>query len=160
MILYFFCVLTVVSAFYAVYKENLVHAVFSLLLAFFGMAGLFVYLNADFLAALQILIYVGGILVLFLFGVMFTQHIYNIKISVKPISRFTGMLLSAIFFILFFGIVIGKSKFLVDGGTIYPSSVQSIGHLLLTKYVLPFEVTSVLLVACMVGVILITMRKD
>jgi NADH-quinone oxidoreductase subunit J len=155
-------ILTVVSGFYAVYTENLVHAVFALLATFFGMAGLFVYLRADFLAALQVLVYVGGILVLFLFGVMFTQDIYRLKISAKPINRVWGMILGVGFLASFFWAVILKGRFVLDTGVgmTLGQGVEALGGLLLTRYVLAFEAVTLLIVACMVGAILLTLKRE
>ncbi|MEK6571394.1 MAG: NADH-quinone oxidoreductase subunit J, partial [Bacteroidota bacterium] len=72
-VFYVFALVTVVSAFVVVFSKNIVHSAFSLLFTFFGVAGLYVLLNADFLAVTQLLIYVGGILILLLFGVMLTS---------------------------------------------------------------------------------------
>ena len=68
-------VLVVVTAFWAVTARNLVHSAVALMGTLFGVAGLYVFLYADFLAAVQVVIYVGGILVLIIFGVMLTQKI-------------------------------------------------------------------------------------
>jgi len=156
------CIVTVVSAFYAVYTENLVHAVFALLATFFGMAGLFVYLGAEFLAALQVLVYVGGILVLFLFGVMFTQDIYTLKISARPINRVLGLILGFAFLVAFFWVAILKGTFLLDfgPGMGLNQGVEALGGLLLTRYVLAFEAVTLLIVACMVGAILLTLKRE
>ena len=68
------------SALYVVVGKNLVHSAFALVAAFFGVAVFYVYLGADFLAGAQVLIYVGGILTLLLFGVMLTNRIYNLNL--------------------------------------------------------------------------------
>ncbi|HSQ75876.1 MAG TPA: NADH-quinone oxidoreductase subunit J, partial [Bacteroidota bacterium] len=72
-VFYIFAAITVLSAFVVVFSRNLMYAACSLLFTFFGVAGLYILLHADFLAVTQILIYVGGILVLLLFGIMLTS---------------------------------------------------------------------------------------
>src|SRR5262245_52653277 len=98
-----FAGLTLVSAGVVVFSRNLVHAAFALLFTLGGMAALYVLLGADFLAMTQVLVYIGGILILLLFGVMFTQRIYDMKAETRfinlPMAVLTGVLT---FFLLFF----------------------------------------------------------
>ena len=82
------CMLIIVSAFWVIVSPNLVHSAVSLLFTLFGVAGLYVFLYADFIAAAQVIIYVGGILVLIIFGVMLTNKIsdatmYQIKLIIR-----------------------------------------------------------------------------
>ena len=85
-VFYVFAVITVVSAFVVVFSRNIMYAAFSLLFTFFGVAGLYVLLSADFLAVTQILIYVGGILVLLLFGVMLTNNVVSVDIKTGTLN--------------------------------------------------------------------------
>ena len=80
-VFYLFAAVTVGSAAAVVFVSRLIYAVFALLFTFFGVAGLYVFLNADFLAGAQVLIYVGGILILLLFGVMLTNRIYDLNLA-------------------------------------------------------------------------------
>ena len=82
------CLLTIVTAVWVVLSPNLIHSAVSLLFTLFGVAGLYVYLYADFIAATQIIIYVGGILVLIIFGVMLTNNIDDPKLSNKSQNQF------------------------------------------------------------------------
>ena len=75
--------MTIASALVVVTVRNIVHAAFSLMVTLFGVAGLYVFLQADFLAATQVIVYVGGILVLILFGVMMTSGRFEMPIQVK-----------------------------------------------------------------------------
>src|SRR6266536_5738740 len=76
-------VVTVGSAAVVVLSRSLIYSAFALLFTFFGVAGLYVLLGADFLAATQLLIYVGGILVLLLFGVMLTHKLYDLNLKTE-----------------------------------------------------------------------------
>ena len=82
-----FFLLTLVSAGIVVFSSHIVRSAFALLLTFFGVAGLYVFLGADFLAGTQVLVYVGGILVLLLFAVMLTNRIKDIQLSNESRGR-------------------------------------------------------------------------
>src|SRR5512135_2345235 len=92
-VFYFFAAMTVTSAAVVVFSRNLIHNAFALLFTFFGVAGLYVFLGADFLAATQMVIYVGGILVLLIFGVMLTQKISEMKLSAETYQFWPGLIL-------------------------------------------------------------------
>ena len=81
---YFFGALTIVFGAVVVLSKNIMISAFSLLFTFFGIAGLYVLLSADFLAITQIMIYIGGILVLIIFGVMLTINITGVYIILLP----------------------------------------------------------------------------
>jgi len=80
-IFYFFAAMTIASAAVVVFARSLIRSAFALLFTFFGVAALYACLGADFLAATQLVIYVGGILVLLLFGVMLTHKLYDLHLS-------------------------------------------------------------------------------
>src|ERR1035438_10692269 len=82
-IFYLFATITLVSAFFVVTIRNIVYSAFFLLFTFFGVAGIYVILGADFVAMVQLIVYVGGILVLILFGVMLTNKITNVQIKTR-----------------------------------------------------------------------------
>ena len=85
-IFYIFALFTVASAAFVVFTKNVVYAAFSLLATLFGVAGLYIFLEADFLAAAQVLVYVGGILILIIFGVMLTHRVMDVELKVKTIQ--------------------------------------------------------------------------
>ena len=87
-IFYLFAAITVLSAFFVVTNRNVVYSAFFLLFTFFGVAGIYVLLGADFVAIVQLIVYVGGILILLLFGVMLTNKITNVEI---PYSDFRSL---------------------------------------------------------------------
>ena len=102
---YLFAALTLVSAFFVVTLRNIVYSAFFLLFTFFGVVGLYVLLAADFIAIVQLVVYVGGILILLLFGVMLTNKITNVQIKTG-----TFQLLPAIVGVgLFVGILVADN---------------------------------------------------
>src|SRR5436309_4446362 len=86
-VFYGFALLTIASAAAVAFSSNIVYSAFSLMGTLFGVAALYVFLAADFVAAAQVLIYIGGILVLILFAVMLTHRIANVQVSNRSVGR-------------------------------------------------------------------------
>ncbi len=118
-IFYLFAIITVLGAVVTACARNIVYAAFGLLFTFFGVAGLYVMANADFLAVTQLLVYVGGILILLIFGVMLTNRIGTVDIRVGGGSRWVaGILALGLFAILmaaFFGTAATHTEKSADG---------------------------------------------
>jgi NADH-quinone oxidoreductase subunit J len=152
-------VLVVVSAFWVVTSRNLVHSAIALMGTLFGVAGLYVFLYADFMAAVQVVIYVGGILVLIIFGVMLTNRITT------PVLIQTSMPNRLFAAVVVFLIFIGLSALMIrtpwQQGELDTSSstVTAIGTALMTKYLLHFEVASVLLLLALLGAAYLSRRE-
>ncbi len=144
-----FVLLTIGSAMVVVFHSRIIYSAFALLFTFFGIAGLYVFLAADFLAASQILIYVGGILTLIIFGVFMTTKITTLSIPQQTHHRFIALIPVGL---VFYGLVhmILVTNWPVKILDIGPTT-QMLGQLLLTKYLVPFELASVLLLAALVG---------
>ncbi len=158
MVFYLFAALTVGSALVVVASRNIVHSAFALLFTFFGVAGLYVFLSADFLAATQLLIYVGGILVLILFGVMLTRKVFDVKIFGGKGQVYPAAVGVALIFSLLI-IVIMKTPWHLMGGRAMEPTTAEIGKMLMTDFLLPFEVASVLLLAALIGAVIL-IRKE
>lgn len=152
-------VLVVVTAFWVVTARNLVHSAVALMGTLFGVAGLYVFLYADFLAAVQVVIYVGGILVLIIFGVMLTQRIATVVViqSSMP-NRF---LAAVVVFFLFIGLSSLMFRTPWHRGELVETTgtVATIGTSLLTKYLLHFEVASILLLVALLGAAYLSRRE-
>ena len=149
----------VCSAFWVVISPNLVHSAVSLLITLFGVAGLYVFLYADFLAATQIVIYVGGILVLIIFGVMLTNKIDKPVIASDSSNKVIGLFVSSFIFSMLAIIVLQTPWNINSDISQGPSTVELIGHLILGKYLLPFELISVLLLAALAGSAMLARKK-
>ena len=165
-IFYGFALMTVASALLVVTVRNIVHAAFSLMVTLFGVAGLYVFLQADFLAATQVIVYVGGILVLILFGVMMTSGRFEMPVQVKShIERgqlFLGGAVALALFMLLLTVIANTPvwKNRIDDGTELLPTTEQIGKLILNgPFLLPFEVVSVLLLVALIGAALIS-RKE
>lgn len=154
-----FVLITIIPCFWVALSSNIVHAAFSLLFTFFGIAGLYVMLGADFIGVVQVIIYIGGILVLIIFGVMMTQGGRVLPLSVQLPGRIFGAILSGIILVaLCFAAVSSQWPIELSQSKLEPTSA-AIGNLLLSKYLIPFEVASLLLLVALIGALLIVRRS-
>jgi len=157
-VFYVLAALTVGSAILVAVLPNIIYSAVALLFTFGGVAGLYVLLSADFLAATQVLVYVGGILVLIMFAVFLSTRISSVKLS-NPVHF---RLPAAGICLVLFGVLAYTSvspAFVPKPEITYQPTTAEIGELLMTRYLLPFEVASVLLLAALIGAALLS-RPD
>jgi NADH-quinone oxidoreductase subunit J len=155
---YFFAVLTVGSAAVVVFSRSLIYSIFGLLFTFFGVAALYVFLGADFLAATQMVIYVGGVLVLLLFGVMLTHKLYNLDLKTETFQFVPALLLIvAIFGVLLLAMT--RATWFSGGVRAPEPTTAEIGKMFMREYILPFEVASVFLLVALIGAAMIVRRR-
>ncbi len=152
-----FAALTLVPAVVVVFSRNLVYSAFSLLFTLSGVAALYVLLGADFLAVTQVLVYVGGILVLILFGVMFTQRAYDLKAEAASFKRVRAAVLGVMVFAALAGVIRGVEW--PQAARAVEPTAASIGNLLLSEYLLPFEIISVLLLVVLIGAVVVGKKE-
>ena len=157
-VFWFIAALTVMSAAFVVLNNQLIYSAVALLFTLFGIAGLYVFLWADFIAGIQILVYVGGILVLVIFGIMLTNKIRSVRISHKSIQQGVGGVIAFWLFIFLF-IALSKAPWLLNNSVEPSSTVREIGILLLTDFLLPFEIISVLLLGALIGAAVLSRGK-
>jgi NADH-quinone oxidoreductase subunit J len=157
-VFYVVAILTVLSAAAMVFSKNLIHCAVGLLFAFLGVAGIYVLLAADFLAAVQILIYVGGILVLLLFGVMLSQRITGVQLQTGTLQLLPALLACGAIFAILMQLALKTRWAQATISEVMPTS-RTIGNLLMTEYLLPFEIISILLLAALVGAAFIARRE-
>ena len=119
--------ITVISAAFVVLNNQLVYSAIALLFTLFGVAGLYVFLWADFIAGVQLLVYVGGILVLIIFGIMLTNRISSVRISHKSVQQGVGGAV-IIWLFIFLSIVILKTPWLNQTAIEPASSVAQVNY--------------------------------
>lgn len=144
-----FAAMTVASALLVAVSRNIIYSAYALLLTFFGVAGLYAFLDADFLAAAQLLVYVGGILVLILFGVMLTNKIRDINLSNDSTNPILGAVVAGLIFLVLAYVSIRTDWEVVPRGP--ETTTEHIGRAFMGKYLLPFEASSVLLLGALIG---------
>lgn len=161
-VFYMFAVVVIVSAMGVVFSKKMMYSAFSLLFTFFGMAGLYVLLNADFVAVTQIMVYVGGILVLIVFGVMLTTKITGVEIKSGTLGTFqlvVGAIVAACIAI-FLSVMYMNVEWMTSNMNIEVSSTTGfIGFGLFTEYLLAFFMAAILLLVAFIGAAKIARRK-
>ncbi len=156
-----FALIVIISAGGVAFSRKMMYAAFSLLFTFFGVAGLYVLLNADFIAVTQIMVYIGGILILIIFGVMLTSKFTDLQIK----SGTTGAIqitLAAIVSIIgafFLIIAFWNTEWYTQPLKEVTTTVEPIGMLLMTKYFLTFQIAAILLLVAFIGAAKIARRK-
>jgi NAD(P)H-quinone oxidoreductase subunit 6 len=156
-VFYLLATVTVVSAVGVVVTRNVLHSALALMGTLLGVASLFVLLQADFLGVVQLLVYVGGILVLTLFAVMLTSRT-DVRVSNRSVGRLPAALLSGCLLALL--VLVLRHTTWISGGAQPPqSTVYALGSAFLGTYVLPFEVASMVLLVALLGAVVVS-RKE
>lgn len=147
----FFALMTIVGAAILLISQKVMYAAFGLLISFLGVAGIYVFAGADFLAVTQIMVYVGGILVLLIFGVMLVR---DGEEDVKEVELPLTGLLSVLAFFAFLLLFLLEARFKLgvsEQNQPIASTVKSFGIAFVTDYVLLFELIGLLLLIALVG---------
>ncbi|WP_029057159.1 NADH-quinone oxidoreductase subunit J [Stappia stellulata] len=164
---YLFAAIAVASAFMVIASRNPVHSVLFLILAFFNAAGLFILLGAEFLAMLLVLVYVGAVMVLFLFVVMMLDvdfvEMRQGVLQYMPVGGLIGIIL-LVELLLVLGVWVISPE--VVGNTAAPApmpqdgaNVSALGQLIYTRYILYFQTAGLVLLVAMIGAIVLTLRQ-
>ncbi|MEA5459507.1 NADH-quinone oxidoreductase subunit J [Arcicella sp. LKC2W] len=159
---YFLTALTLLSALMVVLSKNPIHSVLYLVFTFFCISGHYVLLNAQFLMAVNIVVYAGAIMVLFLFVIMMMDLRKNMPDSKNTLTKLAGAILGGTLLVI---MVAATRKMDLSGDAIianYSSQtgmVESLGKILYRDYVLPFELVSVLFFVAMVGAVMLGKRE-
>jgi NADH-quinone oxidoreductase subunit J len=157
---YLFATICCLSGLMVVSSRNPVHSVLFLILAFFNAAGLFILLNAEFLAMLLVVVYVGAVAVLFLFVVMMLDINYSELREgfqkYRPLGLFIGAVLLVELFATFFEYS-GNIKSLPSPGEVH--NTKALGQVIYTDYIYLFQLAGLILLVAMIGAIALTLRK-
>ncbi len=149
---YGFAAVIVASAFMAATMRSIVHAAFSLIATFFGVAAIYAILGSDFLAITQAVVYIGGILILLVFGVLLTDRVPEPYRVTRPRSIVPAVIVAGLVFVgLAWASMSTQWPHLKEVGIPEGTTVRQIGTSLLTDYLIPFEFASVLLLVVLVG---------
>lgn len=166
----FSAIFTIACALGVLFLKNIMHACVALLGSLLGVAGLYVTLGADFVAVSQIMVYVGGVVILMLFAVMLTggvdfkskiQELFNLAPNMGNKFTYSLAFISAILFLATLSqLIYGIIKNLKQSPTVaFSSTVEALGKSLMTEHVLAFEISSVLLLGSLIGAAIISRPK-
>lgn len=169
---------TIASAALVVVAKKILHAAFALSICFLGVAAIYVFLHADFIAAVQLIVYVGGIIVLIMFAIMFSSHTQEAggEGGRKYLALGAGAATAAMIFTSIMLIISRLQQPLHEANAFAGQAYQhtagitqadlasetprlGLGHILMGEYMLPFEVASILVLAALVGAVVIV-RKE
>lgn len=158
-IFFFFAAVAVIFALVVVLHRNPVVGALSLVASFFALAVIYVLLDAPFLAALQVIVYAGAIMVLFLFVIMLLNLQRVPEPTTRPIQQFLGYTTAAAFGV---GLVYYLLKYAVfeslPAGP-FRADARAIGKAMFEAYIFPFEMVSILLLAAIVGALMLSGRS-
>lgn len=163
---YAFGALLLIGALFVLFTRNVLYAAFALMLALLSVAALYVLAYADFVAVAQLVVYVGGVLILLIFGIMLTNRLSDQSVLSGVHNRFWGFVLGLLTAgILLFGVVEVPQSMLgwLNAPTAEPiseSTVQTLGFLLMTNYSLAFELAGVLLLIALIGALFLARRPE
>lgn len=151
--------IALLSAVYFIAAKNPLYSVLSLVVTFFSIAGLYILLNAQFLGIVQIIVYAGAIMVLFLYILMMLNLNKADESKKNPMAKIIGVLSAGILFVGLLGAYKGLSGNSTSQGIDQSMGLtKNLGKLLFNEYVLPFELASILILAGIVGAVLIGKR--
>jgi NADH-quinone oxidoreductase subunit J len=159
MVFWFLAVLLVGSALAVVLSKNLFHAVLWLALALTGTAGVFLALDAEFLAAVQLLLYAGGVITIVVFAIVVTERLVGQRITQTSRGIAGGAVVSVVVLVLMINAVMQRPL----AATRPPMAgdlTRTLGDTILTRYVLPFELLAFLMLAALLGAIYFARPDD
>jgi NADH-quinone oxidoreductase subunit J len=158
---YFFAALAIASAIAMVTRRNIVHGAVYLITALLATAGIFLQLQAEFLFVVQIILYVGGIMVLFIFVIM----LVNLDVALHLVQFNRQRFVAGVLAIVLAAQVVGAfwvgrgSLGLGAGRAMEPKNTEAVGQALFSQYMLPFEIASILLLVAMIGAVVMAKRR-
>lgn len=151
---------TLTGAVLAVSLKNVFYNALALILALFGVAGLFIYLNSEFLAIMEVIIYIGAIAIAIIFAIMLSSPMRKERLPENPAKVVRGLVIAVLFFLGLTQTLRHAQWHLVaaDAGDDY--SIAAIGKSLLSKNALPFEAVSFILLIAIIGALVISQTKE
>jgi NADH-quinone oxidoreductase subunit J len=151
--------LAIFSGLAMILSRNPVHSVLYLIVTFFAIAGHYFLLNAEFLGAVHIIVYAGAIMVLFLYVIMMLNLNKEQIEKTKNWIKFVAVLGSGILMLVLVGLISRSTLVPAHSGTVTSGTVQNLGKILYSDFLLPFELASVLFLAAMVGAVYLSKKE-
>jgi NADH-quinone oxidoreductase subunit J len=158
---YFFALLGIASAILMVTRRNIVHSAVFLISTLLATAGIFLQLQAEFLFVVQIILYVGGIMVLFVFVIMLVNLDVSLHLVQFNRQRFVAAVLAVVLAAQVLGAFwVGRTSLGPGASRVMePKNTEAVGQALFQRYVLPFEIASILLLVAMIGAVVMAKRR-
>lgn len=161
LVFYILAAITLSTAFLTIYSKNPIHSAIYLVLCMTSIAGHFLLFNSQFLFAVQIVVYSGAIMVLFLFTLMLMNLSKEDEVHKPRITRFGAIVVFVLISIVLITIFINSKPIVGEydvSGEDY-QSIKVLGKVLMNDYILPFEFASILLLVAMIGAVLLSKKE-
>jgi NADH-quinone oxidoreductase subunit J len=152
-------IVIIVSAILVVTLRNIFHCALALILCLFCVAGIYVTLNAEFLAAAQVLIYVGAVAILMIFAIMLTSEMASKRIVQTNKNALIAFIICLAFAFTVIELVRSTTTWITATAPLPADNTMTIGKLLMTDFMLPFEVVSVLMLAALIGAVVLAREE-
>ncbi|MDQ6609547.1 MAG: NADH-quinone oxidoreductase subunit J [Bacteroidota bacterium] len=152
-------VVTLFSALMVITSKNPVFSVLWLIVTFFTISGHYILLNAQFLAIVNIIVYAGAIMVLFLFVIMLMNLSNDTEPQKSKWLKLAGAVAGGCLLLVLVAALRGTETRMTEMGTGEIGLIQNLGHVLFTEYVVPFEIASILFLSAMIGAVVIGKRE-
>ena len=155
--------MSVASAVMILLSKNIIRSVFLLVVVFIGVAGIYMITQAEFVAVTQILVYVGGILILLMFGIMLTNRMEGQELISGHKRLIPGVLVAGLLLWLLISLILSATESFQTGAGYAQENISTtkfIGFQLMTSHILALEITAVLLLVALVGAAFIVGHKD
>jgi NADH-quinone oxidoreductase subunit J len=146
--------MAVITSLFVVVGRNLFHSAMMLGAFLLAMSGLYFLLDADLVGIMQVFVYVGGVMVVLLFGIMLTSQIANMR-QVSGLQQRLSAYVAVAILVVFIAVILIDTTFPLSMGDPVKNTLPLIGKLFMTNYILPFETISILLLAALIGAIVI-----
>jgi len=158
---YAFVMVAVLFSLVILFTKNVLYAAFSLVIVFFCLAGIYVMSGAPFVGVTQIMVYIGGIIVFIVFGVMLTTKLNDKNVISESHNQVLGYGIGVLLFVGFTIMIIqiDFSVSMIDDIARQSDDVRHIGVLLMSEYLIPFEISGILLLLSLIGATVIAARK-
>ncbi|MFY0599251.1 MAG: NADH-quinone oxidoreductase subunit J [Cyclobacteriaceae bacterium] len=157
---YVFASMTCLPLVYLVFTKNIIIAAFAFTISLLGMAALYVLLNADFMAVVQILIYAGGIVVLLIFGVMLTKRTSKAGVFTSHHQLISGLLIFVGMIAFLISSIVKSNPVWNDTGVASQNQIKQVGILYLTDHLVAFELIAFLLLAALVAAAFLAKKSE
>lgn len=152
-------IMALFSALMVITSKNPVFSVLWLIITFFTISGHYILLNAQFLAVVNIIVYAGAIMVLFLFVIMLMNLSKDTEPQKSKWLKLAGAVAGGCLLLVLVAALRGTESRMTELGTGEIGLIQNLGHVLFTEYVVPFEIASILFLSAMIGAVVIGKRE-
>lgn len=157
---WFLTIMAIGCALGVILSRNPINSVLFLIATFFAISGHYLLLNAQFLSIVNIIVYAGAIMVLFLFVIMLMNLNADVEPQKSKLLQFAGMIAGGILFLVILAALRTASMSTIDKEATDIGLIANLGKVLFTQYVLPFEISSVLFLSAMIGAVVIGKKED